>query len=174
MDNLLHYETVSDRMYFRRLRADDFPRVAPILQDAQVAGHAFSFDEVCDRIVDVMCGYREGRCACLAAVDRQSEEFAALVNFLPEAGEENVSVAISCLVRRDLWGHGYGGECAEACTKYAFEQLGAARVTAAIPANQIAALHIAARCGMLPVNKPEEGADIPVILCAAERSKNSN
>ena len=35
MEEIQHYEIESDRLRFRRLRADDFGLVAPILQDVQ-------------------------------------------------------------------------------------------------------------------------------------------
>ena len=75
MEEIQHYEIESDRLRFRRLRADDFGLVAPILQDVQTMyawEHAFSYEEVCDWIADMLHRYREDGCGYFAALSRQT------------------------------------------------------------------------------------------------------
>ena len=60
MEELQHYEMESERLRFRRLRADDYALIAPILQDEETMyawEHGFTYDEVCDWIADMMRRY---------------------------------------------------------------------------------------------------------------------
>ena len=54
----------SERLRFRRLQADDYALIAPILQDEQTMyawEHGFTYDEVCDWIADMLRRYQRGR-----------------------------------------------------------------------------------------------------------------
>ena len=74
---LQHYEMESERLRFRRLRADDFSLVAPILQDAETMyawEHGFSYEEVVDWIADMLRRYHEDGCGYFAGLDRDRSQ----------------------------------------------------------------------------------------------------
>ena len=65
------YEMESERLRFRRLRADDYALIAPILQDEQTMyawEHGFTYDEVCDWIADMLRRYQQDGCGYFAAL----------------------------------------------------------------------------------------------------------
>lgn len=172
-----HYEMESERLRFRRLRADDFSLVAPILQDAETMyawEHGFSYEEVVDWIADMLRRYHEDGCGYFAGLDRESGSLVALAGPLVEhLDAETTALGLGYIVRRDLWGQGYGVECACASLTFAFEKLDAPRVLALIRPDNIASLHVAAACGMKPIGqltKQYRGKDLPHVVCAVERA----
>lgn len=172
-----HYEMESERLRFRRLRADDFSLVAPILQDAETMyawEHGFSYEEVVDWIADMLRRYHEDGCGYFAGLDRESGSLVALAGPLVEhLDAETTALGLGYIVRRDLWGQGYGVECARASLTFAFEKLDAPRVLALIRPDNIASLHVAAACGMKPIGqltKQYRGKDLPHVVCAVERA----
>lgn len=172
-----HYEMESERLRFRRLRADDFSLVAPILQDAETMyawEHGFSYEEVVDWIADMLRRYHEDGCGYFAGLDRESGSLVALAGPLVEhLDAETTALGLGYIVRRDLWGQGYGVECAHASLTFAFEKLDAPRVLALIRPDNIASLHVAAACGMKPIGqltKQYRGKDLPHVVCAVERA----
>ena len=172
-----HYEMESERLRFRRLRADDFSLVAPILQDAETMyawEHGFSYEEVVDWIADMLRRYHEDGCGYFAGLDRESGSLVALAGPLVEhLDAETTALGLGYIVRRDLWGQGYGVECARASLTFAFEKLDAPRVLALIRPDNIASLHVAAACGMKPIGqltKQHRGKDLPHVVCAVERA----
>lgn len=174
---LQHYEMESERLRFRRLRADDFSLVAPILQDAETMyawEHGFSYEEVVDWIADMLRRYHEDGCGYFAGLDRESGSLVALAGPLVEhLDAETTALGLGYIVRRDLWGQGYGVECARASLTFAFEKLDAPRVLALIRPDNIASLHVAAACGMKPIGqltKQYRGKDLPHVVCAVERA----
>lgn len=173
---LQHYEMESARLRFRRLRADDFSLVAPILQDAQTMyawEHSFSYEEVVDWIADMLRRYREDGYGYYAGLDRETGDLIALAGPLKERLDaETTAIGIGYIVRRDVWGQGYGVECARASLTFAFEKLDAPRALALIRPDNIASLHVAAACGMQPVDqltRQYHGKDLPHVICAVER-----
>lgn len=171
-----HFEMESTRLRFRRLRADDYSLVAPILQDAQTMyawEHGFTYEEVIDWIADMLRRYHEDGCGYFAGLDRETGELFALAGPLVEhLDTENTAIGVGYIVRRDLWGQGYGTECARASLAFAFDKLDAPRALALIRPDNIASLHVAAACGMKPVgqtSKRYRGKEIPHLICAVER-----
>lgn len=163
----------SPRLRFRRLRATDYPLVAPILQDPQTMyawGHGFSYNEVCDWIANMLQRYREEGYGYFAGIHRQTNELIALAGPLAEFVQEpEPIVGIGYIVRRDHWRQGYGTECGRAALEYAFYILNAPRVVALIQPNNIPSLHVAANLGMKPIamiKKEYEGQEIPHVVCA--------
>lgn len=172
-----HYEMESARLRFRRLRADDFSLVAPILQDEQTMyawEHGFSYEEVVDWIADMLRRYHEDGCGYFAGLDRETGELVALAGPLVEhLDAETTALGIGYIVRRELWGQRYGVECARASLTFAFEKLNAPRVLALIRPDNIASLHVAAACGMKPIGqltKHYQEKDLPHVVCALERT----
>ena len=171
-----HYEMESARLRFRRLRADDYSLVAPILQDAETMyawEHGFSYEEVIDWIADMLRRYHEDGCGYFAGLDRETGELAALAGPLVEQlDEQTTAIGLGCIVRRDLWGQGLGTECARASLAFAFDKLNAPRVLALIRPENVASLHVAAACGMQPVGQittPHHGKDVPHVVCMLAR-----
>lgn len=173
---LQHYEMESTRLRFRRLRADDFALVAPILQDEETMyawGHAFTYEEVVDWIADMLRRYREDGCGYFAGLDRETGELVALAGPLVEhLDESETAIGLGYIVRRSHWGQGYGTECARAAIDFAFDKLNTPRVLALIRPDNLPSLHTAAACGMQPVGqmvKHYQGKDLPHVICALER-----
>ena len=173
-----HYEMESERLRFRRLRADDFALIAPILQDAQTMyawEHGFSYEEVVDWIADMLRRYHEDGCGYLAGLDRETGELFALAGPLVEhLDAETSAIGVGYIVRRDLWGQGYGTECARTALTFAFEKLNVPRALALIRPDNIASLHVAAACGMKPIGqltKQYRGKELPHVVCAVDREK---
>lgn len=185
----------SPRLRFRRLRATDYPLVAPILQDPETMyawGHGFSYNEVCDWIANMLQRYREEGYGYFAGIHRDTGELIALAGPLSEPvgelgeetadgeepgeeesdGEEPESVVgIGYIVRRDYWRKNYGMESARAALEYAFDVLNASRVVALIQPTNIPSLHIAADLGMKPIamiQKEYQGREIPHVVCAVD------
>lgn len=178
MEELQHYEMESERLCFRRLRADDYALISPILQDEQTMyawEHGFTYDEVCDWIADMMRRYREDGCGYFAALDKLTGELVALAGPLVEhLYKDTTAIGIGYIVRRDLWRQGYGKECAEASIRYAFDTLGAERVIATIRPGNLASLHVAASCKMQVVGeimKHYQGKAMPHLVCAIDKPK---
>ena len=178
MEELQHYEMESERLCFRRLRADDYALISPILQDEQTMyawEHGFTYDEVCDWIADMMRRYREDGCGYFAALDKRTGELVALAGPLVEhLYKDTTAIGIGYIVRRDLWRQGYGKECAEASIRYAFDKLGAERVIATIRPGNLASLHVAASCKMQVVGeimKHYQGKAMPHLVCAIDKPK---
>ena len=174
------YEMESERLYFRRLQADDYALISPILQDEQTMyawEHGFTYDEVCDWIADMMRRYREDGCGYFAALDKQTGELVALAGPLSEhLYADTTAIGIGYIVRRDLWRQGYGKECAKASIRYAFDKLGADRVIAAIRPGNLASLHVAASCKMQVVGeiiKHYQGKAMPHLVCAIDKPKEN-
>lgn len=170
------FEMESDRLRFRRLRADDFSLIAPILQDAETMyawEHGFSHEEVIDWIADMLRRYHEDHCGYFAALSRETGELVALAGPLVERlYADETAIGLGYIVRRDLWKQGYGTECAQACIRYAFDKLDTRRVIASIRPDNLASLRVAAKCDMKPVgqlNKAYQGKQIPHIICAIDQ-----
>ncbi|MGO5029425.1 GNAT family N-acetyltransferase [Candidatus Agathobaculum pullicola] len=170
-----HYEMESKRLRFRRLRANDFSLVAPLLQDKQTMyawEHGFSYEEVIDWIADMLRRYREDQCGYFAGIDRETGALVALAGPLVERLDaDTTALGLGYIVRRDLWRQGYGVECARTALTFAFEKLGASRVLALIRPDNIASLHVAAACGMKPVGRftrAYRGKKLPHVICAVE------
>ena len=170
------YEMESNRLYFRKLRADDFSLVSPILQDEQnmyARKHAFSYDEVCDWIADMLHRYHQDGCGYYAAIDKESHELVGLAGLMAEhPTPDETTLTLGCLVRRSLWNQGFGTECARTVLLHAFDHLHAERVISVIHPNDLPSLHVAAKCkmqidGQKTINC--YGEDVPYVICAIDR-----
>ena len=167
-----HYEFTSARLGFRRLRADDFALVAPILQDEKTMyawEHGFSYDEVCDWIANQVARYQTDGCGYLAGLDRETGELIALAGPLSERLHEESCMGIGYIVARTHWGERYGVECAQATLYHAFTWLEADRVVALIRPDNHASRKVAEACGMRPAGecvKRYRGKEIPHLVYA--------
>ena len=117
---LEQYEMESERLRFRRLRADDFALIAPLLQDEQTMyawEHGFTYDEVCDWIADMLRRYQRGRLRLLRRAGRPERRAGRAGGPAGRAAVRGYETAtgIGYIVRRDLWRQGYGRECARGC-----------------------------------------------------------
>lgn len=62
-------------------------------------------------------------------------------------GQNEIEIGYN--IRRDLWGHGYGTEAAQACTDYAFQRLRAERVISMIRPQNLRSRRVAEKNGMV-------------------------
>ena len=165
------FETDSPRLRFRRLRADDYAAIAPILQDAQTMyawEHGFSYDEVCAFLADQLRRYQADGCGYFLALERESGRTVGLAGpLLEHLGANETAIGIGYIIDRARWGQGFGAECARTMLRYAREKLGAPRVVALIRPENAASLRVAAACGMNPVGqvvKHYRGKEMPHLL----------
>lgn len=170
------YEIESNRLFYRKLRADDFSLVSPILQDEQnmyARRHAFTYDEVCDWIADMLHRYQQDGCGYFAAIDKESHELVGLAGLMAEhPTPDETTLVLGCLVRRSLWNQGFGTECAQTALHYAFDHLHAERVTAVIHPSDLPSLHVAAKCKMQVEGQRTMnscGDDIAYVICTIDR-----
>lgn len=178
MEQLQVYEMESKRLYFRKLRANDFSLVSPILQDEKnmyARKHAFSYDEVCDWIADMLRRYRQDGCGYYAAIDKASHVLVGLVGLMVEhPSADETTIELGCLIRRALWNQGYGTECAQTLLAFAFDQLHAERVISIIHPNDLPSFHVAANCRMQIDSQKNiacQGRMVTYIVCSIDRQR---
>ena len=163
-------------MYFRRVQANDIDTLAPLLRDEttmQPLGGALSREQTMHWIVDALdCRLQDGL-GWFLALDKPTGQPAALCGLTLEAvAEDAPALVVHCIVRPELRGIGVGKECLSVCLRDAFANRNAARVCAVIRPDNLAALHLAADCGMRPVGKlmrQTEGESVLHLLCAVEQ-----
>ena len=175
MEDIPHWIMQTERLRFRRLRADDFVLIAPILQDEQIMyawEHGFDYNEVCDWLADELRRYREDGCGHCAGFDRQTGELVALAGALVEQLPEGPAYGVAYIVDRRHWGKGYGVECATASLRRAFLELGADRAVAVIRPENRPSRRVAEACGMKPAGefiRHYRGKDMPHIIYELRR-----
>ncbi|MDY3617513.1 GNAT family N-acetyltransferase [Agathobaculum sp.] len=170
-----HYEFTSARLGFRRLRADDFRLVAPILQNEKTMyawEHGFSYDEICDWIAGQVARYQTDGYGYLAGIDRKTGKLIALAGPLSERVGEKSYIGIGYIVARTHWGERYGVECAQAALYHAFTRLEADRVVALIRPENHASRRVAEACCMRLAGecvKYYRGKDMPHLIYELRR-----
>ncbi len=141
----------TQRLFFRKMKKNDFPLLCGILQDAEVMyawGHAFSAEEVHDWIERNIARYHDSGCGYWLAFEKNSGECIGQLGVVPEKIYDVAHSGVGWILSREHWHKGYATEGGAACIDFAFRALNAPRVVAAIRPENAASIRVAERIGM--------------------------
>lgn len=141
----------TDRLYLRKLAADDLSHMGLILQDPAVMyawEHTFTDDEVKDWLAENLRRYEADGYSYWAAITKTDAEFIGMMGLLAETADEEEMLSVGYLLNRNYWGRGYATEGITGCINYAFTVLNAPEVCAQIRPENRASRKVAERCGM--------------------------
>ena len=165
----------TERLLLREMTTADFEPLCEILQDPEVMyayEHAFSDEEVRNWLNNQLRRYREDGFGLWAVIRKTDETFIGQTGLtMQDIGDRQV-VEVGYLFRKDAWGQGYATEAAQACKKYAFQELNLPEVWSIIRDSNAASQAVAKRNGMAPVGSIVThycGLDMPHILFKVAR-----
>lgn len=173
-------DIITERLYLRRMRKEDWRHLSTILQDAKVMyayEHAFSDDEVTAWLENQLRRYREeDGLGLLAVFLKDSMDFVGQCGLTYQKMDGRTVVEIGYLFRRDAWGNGYATEAACAMRDYAFDVLGLDEVWSIIRDTNFASQNVAIRVGMEPrgeIIKHYHGVDMKHICYSIRRPEGA-
>lgn len=139
------------RLYLRELQQSDLDSLSKILQDEQtMVAYEGAFDdtEVQSWLEKQLDNYRREGFGLWAVVLKETNEMIGQCGLTWQDFAGQKVLEIGYLFQRAFWHHGYAIEAAEACKKYAFEQLSAEEVFSIIRDTNTASQKVAERNGM--------------------------
>lgn len=139
------------RLYLRELQQSDLDSLSKILQDEQtMVAYEGAFDdtEVQSWLEKQLDNYRREGFGLWAVVLKETNEMIGQCGLTWQDFAGQKVLEIGYLFQRAFWHHGYAIEAAEACKKYAFEQLNAEEVFSIIRDTNTASQKVAERNGM--------------------------
>lgn len=139
------------RLYLRELQQSDLDSLSKILQDEQtMVAYEGAFDdtEVQSWLEKQLDNYRREGFGLWAVVLKETNEMIGQCGLTWQDFAVQKVLEIGYLFQRAFWHHGYAIEAAEACKKYAFEQLNAEEVFSIIRDTNTASQKVAERNGM--------------------------
>lgn len=139
------------RLYLRELQQSDLDSLSKILQDEQTMvayEGAFDYTEVQSWLEKQLDNYRREGFGLWAVVLKETNEMIGQCGLTWQDFAGQKVLEIGYLFQRAFWHHGYAIEAAEACKKYAFEQLNAEEVFSIIRDTNTASQKVAERNGM--------------------------
>ncbi|EOH77597.1 GNAT family N-acetyltransferase [Enterococcus malodoratus] len=139
------------RLYLRELQQSDLDSLSKILQDEQtMVAYEGAFDdtEVQSWLEKQLDNYRRESFGLWAVVLKETNEMIGQCGLTWQDFAGQKVLEIGYLFQRAFWHHGYAIEAAEACKKYAFEQLNAEEVFSIIRDTNTASQKVAERNGM--------------------------
>lgn len=142
------------RLILRKMREDDFENVRRFLADPEVMyayEHGFDDQEVRDWIANNQRRYREYGFGLWLMIDKKTGQSIGDCGITWQMVNETPVLEIGYHLEKEKWHHGYAIEAARACKAYAFETLGADRITSIIRDTNSASQKVAVRNGMKPV-----------------------
>ena len=164
------------RLILRELTPDDFTESCLLLQDDAVMyayEGAFSDIEVHEWLGRQLARYTSDGFGLWGVVLKETGEMIGQCGLTLQSVNGATVTEIGYLLRKEFWHKGYATEAAQACKKYAFEQLGVQRVYSIIRDSNTASQNIARRNGMTPVTtivKHYRGINMSHIVFAADRT----
>ncbi|GAA0091193.1 GNAT family N-acetyltransferase [Paraclostridium bifermentans] len=153
MENII-LET--ERLLFRKILKEDYSEIASILQDIEIMyawEKAFSNEEVKIWIDENIKRYANEGYSYFLAIEKMSGKTVGLTGPLIENINGETFIGIAYILKKEFWNKGYATESAEACIRYAFNELNANEVIAQIRTNNINSQNVAKRLNMKQVNK---------------------
>ncbi|MGE7837288.1 GNAT family N-acetyltransferase [Viridibacillus arvi] len=141
----------SDRLGFRKITKGDFNNLCAFLQDIEVMyawDHAFSDEEVKEWIDKNLKRYKQDGFSYFAAIEKETGKFIGVIGPMIDSIEGVSYIEIAYILDKVFWGKGYAIEGAEACMKYAFNELKAEKVIAQIRPDNLASCKVAEKIGM--------------------------
>ncbi|WP_251866699.1 GNAT family N-acetyltransferase [Enterococcus malodoratus] len=139
------------RLYLRELQQSDLDSLSKILQDEQtMVAYEGAFDdtEVHSWLEKQLDNYRREGFGLWAVVLKETNEMIGQCGLTWQDFAGQKVLEIGYLFQRAFWHHGYAIEAAEACKKYAFEQLNAEEFFSIIRDTNTASQKVAERNGM--------------------------
>lgn len=139
------------RLYLRELQRSDLDSLSKILQDEQtMVAYEGAFDdtEVQSWLEKQLDNYRREGFGLWAVVLKETNEMIGQCGLTWQDFAGQKVLEIGYLFQRAFWHHGYAIEAAEACKKYAFEQLNAEEVFSIIRDTNTSSQKVAERNGM--------------------------
>lgn len=164
------------RLMLRKINQADYDSLCKILQDEAVMyayNGAFSNDEVQEWLDRQLLRYRDYGFGLWAVVLKKTNEMIGQCGLSMQPWKERQVLEIGYLFQKAYWHRGYAIEAAEACKKYAFENLKAQEVFSIVNDANIASKKVAMRNGMLLMDtwqKYYRGKDM---LCCLYSIKNN-
>lgn len=141
----------TERLIARRMDKTDFDNLCTILQDERVMyayEHAFSDEEARDWLNRQIARYNRWGFGLWALIEKSTGEFIGQAGLTMQEWNDKLTVEIGYLLRFDSWHKGYATEAAEACKKYAFDELGVSEVSSIIRENNLPSRRVAERNGL--------------------------
>ncbi len=169
----------SERLYARKLTAEDYAECCALLQDAEVMyayEHAFSDDEVRDWLDRQLARYEADGFGLWALVRREDGAVIGQAGLTMQECDGKRLPEIGYLLKKAYWHQGYATEAARACRAYAFDVLRLDTVYSIIRENNFPSQQVARRNGMVPVGRTVKHyyhMDMPHILYAVRRDTDS-
>jgi len=177
MENASAVILETKRLILREMNQSDYPSICKYLQDEEVMyafGHAYSDDEVQERLDKQFQRYEKDGFGIWAAILKESEELIGQCGLSMQPCEGREVLELGYILRKEYWHNGYAIEAAIACREYAFNVLKADEVFSLIRDTNIASHKVARRNGMsfrgeYMLNK--NGEDIPHYIFSIKRTE---
>ncbi len=141
----------TDRLYLRKIQADDYKSLCTILQDIEVMyawEHAFSNQEVSEWIDECIMRYDRDGYSYWAVIKKDTNDFIGVTGLISEQADNEKYTGVGYIYNKNYWNKGYALESALACVKYAFETLKLNEVTAQIRPENLSSRKVAEKLGM--------------------------
>ena len=167
----------TERSYMRELEQGDFDALCLILQDEETMyayEGAFTDAEVHEWLNRQIERYKKWGFGLWAVILKETGELIGQCGLTMQPWKGGEVLEIGYLFRRSYWHKGYATEAAQACKKYAFENLDADEVCSIIRDTNTASQNVALRNGMTPTDtmvKHYKGVDMPHCRYVVERVK---
>lgn len=168
----------SERLFFRKLRKEDFTALCKILQDDDVMyayEGKFNDKEVTEWLDRQLWRYEnENGRGLYAVILKENGELIGQCGLTFQDYKEKRVLEIGYLFQKKYWHKGYATEAAKAWKRYAFEVLGEKEVFSIIRDTNIASQKVAERNGMIKADtfvKHYRGVDMPHYLYMAKNEK---
>lgn len=168
----------SERLFFRKLRKEDFTALCKILQDDDVMyayEGKFNDKEVTEWLDRQLWRYEnENGRGLYAVILKENGELIGQCGLTFQDYKEKRVLEIGYLFQKKYWHKGYATEAAKAWKRYAFEVLGEKEVFSIIRDTNIASQKVAERNGMVKADtfvKHYRGVDMPHYLYMAKNEK---
>ncbi len=146
----------TQRTQLRRICADDFDSLLPILQDIEIMyawEHAFSKDEVWDWINKNLTRYDRDGYSYWAVIEKKSERLVGVSGIIAETADGKDYVGLGYIFNKEFWHQGFALECANACKEYALHTLNVSLLTAQIRTDNTASRKVAEKLGMTVIKQ---------------------
>ncbi len=164
----------TERLFLRKLTADDLPALRRILQDKEVMyayEHAFTEEEVREWLARQFERYEEYGFGLWAVCRKETGQMIGQCGITMQDWEGKLVPEVGYLFEKAYWHRGFATEAAIACKEYAFHKLGFSQVYSIIRDNNLPSQAVAKRNGMKPVGqftKHYYGIDMPhIVFCAS-------
>ena len=167
----------TNRLYLRKMNQEDFQALCKILKDPKTMyayEGAFTDEEVQEWLDRQIFRYQKWGFGLWAVILKETDELIGQCGLTMQPWKNKEVLEIGYLFCRQYWHNGYATEAAEACKKYAFEELDAAEVCSIIRDTNTASQNVALRNGMVRKDcwtKHYRGVDMPHYRYVAVRKR---